>query len=870
MDRVQAHRFFQALNHERIHRLRQLAPLRHGLILELLPLLFHINSKVLPGYVSDDTPAGLIDYQPDKSVLDRAQHLEKSFHYRRRALRRYPLRGLYLIHSQSHLTYPKDTTFELWLLHSTLPDEQRQLLEAKLSAISDWAWESGLHLNTRLLSESDVEHGILPAWELDQFYSCGLVLAGCQPDWWLSSPDEDIASQNLVRQAKPQRRQNAVSLVDFGNVSSFAPAELLKFSTTVLTQSLFNGRRLLDVHYLLACLTRTVTSSLSALVKQQIYDQQTDVAMFDPDYLRLQCLPKPVPHALFDAFYLQSQESLSKAVRHALIPWRRHFMEKLVQQWGWDKERLEQLDAIASDIHSREHAFAIEGESCARLLRQLNEYCETHQLAADEVLKPLRQLLHLRHEPNMDQVPSLPTSLRPNTDAERLYLTRFDDDLRWQLSRLPQSKPSDPVVYSHENLLQVLAYAVANRLLSRSNWLSVNDHQQRVTTASVVELSSQLLKTSLADTDLSTDPSCLKHKEKLEQIWLFVNMDEAADNPQHHGVQLSSKLNDPLNYSSYGQSLVMSIDGIVISSFGLVYHFRHSGEQAPLETLRYLLTWPPSTQARCQSWCPTPIFGLTIQQRMTSLVSDTIQHYLHSEKTGNLLLDIAGQPYTLWWDQGHADFAKRSRTQEIWQAIASNQEAFQTIRLDRYLDKDGLFNTLLAHQAADRVSVFVYFEKNTIICYLLDEFGNLIRQQYQHLTETTLIAHLHIFLSEILHRNQIPHLRFYRLSRSQQAWQTTPLAAPQQTKGYLPIRAKVASPSPSAECELHCGQHRFTGQADDPALFSRIHQLVLSLRQQQQSYPVYLNSLLFDDDQYYPASVYMQEKQRLEMLFNPD
>ena len=62
MDRVQALRFFQAHNHERIHRFIELASPRHGLIVQLLPLLFHINSKVLPGYLSDEVPAGLIDY----------------------------------------------------------------------------------------------------------------------------------------------------------------------------------------------------------------------------------------------------------------------------------------------------------------------------------------------------------------------------------------------------------------------------------------------------------------------------------------------------------------------------------------------------------------------------------------------------------------------------------------------------------------------------------------------------------------------------------------------------------------------------------------------------------------------------------------
>lgn len=261
MDRVQAHRFFQAHNLERIHRLLQLAPPRHSLILELLPFLFHINAKVLPGYVSDDTPAGLIDYRPDKSTLDRAQQLEKSFRYRRRALRRYPLRGLYLINPHGQLFYPDKPQFDLWLLYSKLLNEQqRQQLRQKVEAVCDWARASGLHLQPRLLAESDLQRGVLSAWERDQFYTCGLVLAGSQPYWWLTSPEEDQHYTESVTALQSQRMLNPTSLADFGAVTAFAADDLFHHTATALTDSLLHGNRLLELYYLTACLKQPATN----------------------------------------------------------------------------------------------------------------------------------------------------------------------------------------------------------------------------------------------------------------------------------------------------------------------------------------------------------------------------------------------------------------------------------------------------------------------------------------------------------------------------------------------------------------------------------------------------------------------------------
>lgn len=868
MDRIQASRAFEALNRERLRRLIQLAPTRQRLVLELLPFLFHSNSKRLPGFVSEETPAGIIDYQPTKDTLDRAQQLDPQFQYRQRALRRYPIRGLYLIHSQSHLSFPKPAEFDLWLLHSPLTDEQNQQLTTKLRAIADWAADNGMQLHSRLLSETDLEQGVLSAWERDQFYSCGLVLAGSQPYWWHTSPEEDQDHRSSLGELKLRRRQNAVNLVDFGAVAPFSEDELLQRCQSSLKASLLHGGRTLDLHFLSACLQQPASSMLSLRYKQQLYQQDSDAGHFDPDYLKLQSLLAPVPAELYELFYLHSQEALSKTVRQAIYPWRRTLMQNLSTKWGWDETDLARLDQLVESQQASEQRFASEGSACNRLLNQIQQFPQTPDSAS--ILKSLKQLYRLRHQPNLDQIPFLPLRLRPNTDSERLYLSRFANSTQWQLSRMPLSQPSQQPLYSHENLLQVLGYAVANRLLSRSNWLSVSDQQQRVTTASVVELSERLLKTTLADSDLNSNTQTLNEPETAEQVWLFANLEQTIDSLPQQSLQLSSKQNDPLNYSSFRQSLVMEIDVIIRSSYGLLYDVHFSGEQAPLEMLRYLLAWPPSTHTQCQSWCPTPIFSQAIQQRLNGLVTRTIAFFLQSRQAGRLHIDIAGRSYNLQWQQHQPEYIQRSSQQDLWQALMSERHGFVAQQLDPYLDRDGLLNTLLSHQANDRLSVFIYLEHHTIICYLLDEFGNLIRQQYQQLTEATLLAHLHIFLSEIRHRNQVPHLRFYRLQHSQQGWQAMPLAIQNQTKGYLPIRLSMATLSDHSDCDVHCGQHHFHGKANDPALFAQVHALIHSLRKQQKSYPIYLNSLLFEDGAYYPTAVYMQEKNRLEALFNPD
>jgi adenylate cyclase class 1 len=872
MDRVQAQRFFQTHNHERIQRLLQLAPARHSLILELLPFLFHLNAKLLPGYISDDTPAGLIDYRPTKSTLDQARQLERNFRYRQKALRRYPLRGLYLINPHGSLAYPDRPRFGLWLLYSNLLKEnQRAQLQQKLEAIRHWAGENGIELDSRLISEAELARGVLSNWDRDQFYSAGLVLAGSQPYWWLTSPEEDLDYAGTINRMQSQRMLNPVSLVDFGAVGSFDADTLFHQSCDLLTESLHYGDELLSLAYLRHCLTEPQQSALSPLIKQQLYQQQHDSCRFDPQYLRLLRLQQQTDWSeLQQHFYLNLPERLSKPVRQATLPWRRQFIEDLTREWCWDADKLKQLDQSLDDINHTETEFRNLGQFSAVMLSRLADFAREHRLDTDESLHKLKTLHRLRYAPAETQVSLLPPALRPEPGSERLYLNRFRDHHYWCLSRQPMDNPGASGLFQHEHLLQVLAYAVGNHLLSRSNWLSVNDQHGKVTTAVVVELCQRLFRSELVDLELNFAGISAAKDETLVTVSLFVNLEaEVSDKLSQQGLQLSSRLNDPLNYSSYHQSLVNSIDGLVFTSHGLCHSFRFSGSQAVLDFLQHILAWQPDQTTNWHSWCPTPIFGQTISLRMDDLLNQLIVHYQRFPDSGRLLLTMADRLFSLQWQQQHISLLKQPLSQDLWQILASQHRQFEAVRLDRYLDRDGLFNSLLQYQSPQRISVFIYLEKNTIICYLLDEFANLVKQQFQHLTEATLVAHLQVFLSEIRQRNTIAQLRFYHLSRQQQQWRALSVAVTRQASSYLPVKVSMQSAALDADCTIICGQQWFEGRADDPALFARVQQLVLSLRGRQSHYPVYLNSLHFADDLYHPAAVYMQHKQRLEQLFNP-
>src|SRR5476649_357995 len=91
---------FLTLNDGRFSRAMEGLSTRQQTVLTLLPLFFHVNHPLLPGYVSGTTPAGVSNYEPDAQALTEAQRLTRSFSYKpRHGNPPRPILGLYLMGS---------------------------------------------------------------------------------------------------------------------------------------------------------------------------------------------------------------------------------------------------------------------------------------------------------------------------------------------------------------------------------------------------------------------------------------------------------------------------------------------------------------------------------------------------------------------------------------------------------------------------------------------------------------------------------------------------------------------------------------------------------------------------------------------------
>jgi len=290
---------FLHLNQGRLQRAKEGLSTRQQQVLSLLPLLFHVNHPLLPGYVSGSTPAGVSAYEPSAELVADAQRLARSFTYKaQHGNPPRPIHGLFLMGSLGSLAQAEHSDMDLWVCHAPgLPEQLLGELRRKCQLLEAWAASLGAEAHFFLIDTqgfaqgqrdgqlgSDdcgtTQHYLL----LDEFYRTTLWLAGRTPLWWLVPVYEEHNYYSYTQTLLSKRFIRSQEALDLGNLAHIPPGE---FVGAGLWQ-LFKG---IDSPYkslLKLLLTEAYASEhpavrcLSLDYKQAVFANQLDLDELDP------------------------------------------------------------------------------------------------------------------------------------------------------------------------------------------------------------------------------------------------------------------------------------------------------------------------------------------------------------------------------------------------------------------------------------------------------------------------------------------------------------------------------------------------------------------------------------------------------------
>lgn len=887
---------FLSLNLARLQRAREALSTRQQQVLRLLPLLFHVNHPLLPGYVSAETPAGLSGFAPDQAQLADALRLTRSFAYRPpRADEPAPIHGLFLMGSLGTLAQAEQSDLDLWVCHQPQLAPAAVLeLQRKCQLLESWAASLGAELHcflvdpqrftsedreARLTSDDcgTTQHYLL----LDEFYRTAIWLGGRTPLWWLVPVEAESRYGDFTASLLRKRFVDAADVLDLGHLAQIPPGEFVGAGMW----QLFKGIESPFKSVLKLLLTEVYASEypqthcLALRFKAAVFANQLDIDRLDPylvvyrrieEYLtrrgeleRLELVRR--------CLYLKIGKKLSRAPRQRRKSWQRLLLERLCAEWGWGASHWQRLDSRAHwkvrQVLGERRALVNELTHSYRFLAQFARQLQITSPLSERDLGMLGRRLYAAFERKAGKVEFINPGISPDLAEERLSLLQIASqevpgEGQWALfsGNLKAADWADHVPLKRSrSLVELLAWTQRNGVIDGASRISI---QPGSSDLNEFELNSLLdsLRQTFALPLPEVDELALLAPSRPRSVLLLVNvgLDPLRQYSQQN-IHMTSEHTDSLGYAGLRDNLVLSLDQVCLNSWNELLVSRYEGDAALLDCLRdYLSALPaqgPQPSLRVCCFCRNR--APAISRR----VEELFEQLLHCQRSGchRFLLQIQTRFYLFDLTPGQVGYQAVNSLPALVGLLGAPQSGFSPLALDRHALEGDDLALVLPLGRPGCVQVFYRRDGAAVELYLLDERNALWRQRLPLHDEPSLLLPLQRFLLSVQRRQSALcplteltplafELRFYELlpgmpGRAQRI-ERRQLAGQGEGQTYFAVQAIIEQREGAPrQVSLFCDHREFSQLEYGRGLYLAVARHILGQRAGEQRYPCTITDL---------------------------
>jgi len=913
---------FLKLNEGRMARAIEGLSTRQQTVLTLLPLFFHVNHPLLPGYVSSSTPAGLSNYEPDANTLAEAQRLTRSFSYKPRhgSNPPRPIHGLFLMGSLGTLAQADQSDMDVWVCHATdLGENELSELRKKCQLLEVWAASQGAEAHfflidaarfvrgerdTQLSSEDcgTSQHYLL----LDEFYRTAIWLAGRTPIWWLVPVYEEASYDRYTHTLMSKRFIRADETLDLGHLAYIPPGE---FIGAGLWQ-LFKGIESPYKSVLKLLLIEVYASEhprvhcLSLRFKQAVFANQLDLDELDPyvvvyrrieEYLtargeleRLELVRR--------ALYLKVNRKLTGSSRTP--SWQRSLLERLAREWQWDARQLALLDSRSQwkvrQVSAERRALVGELNYSYRFLTQFARNEQTVSLINKRDLNVLGRRLYAAFERKANKVEFVNPGIAPDLAEDTLTLVyaankKEPGQTQWGLYNgsltAHEWEHFAPIKRSRQ-LLELLTWCHRNGVIDSSTRLALHPGSSDMSEFELFNLLGSLQQSiALPLTTVAEEP--LLRASVPSEVLILVNV--GVDPLKHHrdlNILMTTERTDSLSYAGVRENLVLTLDQITLNSWNEVLVNRFDGPHALLDCLRDYLNNLPSgpRQPKLRVRCFCHNRAQFIAQRVEDIL-DTAQNLLLSQLNHRYLIQVQQHYHVMELVPGQVKHVALATLPALVDYLGAERTRYSPLHLDPMALEDQDLALILPMGQPDCIQVFYRVHDDQADVYVLDEFDALWQQRLPYHDDQSLLVPVQRFLQSILYRRdallpmntaQPMDINYYQLlpSGPVRARRVEVRPAPQTpaNKPFYDVQAIVGKAAPGkVHITLYCNQREFSELEHGDQLFKRVAREIVEQRRETERYRCYITDLdltgLLGDGQS-SSNVYLRYKSDLERALN--
>jgi len=786
---------FLALNRARLQRARMSLGAKKRDVLDLVPFLFHINSPVLPGFVSRLTPRGISDYSPGRRTLLAAKRFSKSFRYQRRALPNYDILALYIIGSAGSIAYTDTSDVDVWICMRPDLDKTARFreLESKARAIEQWARKSGLKLHFFLMDVDKfvrgMQHSVTAEGSgsaqymllLEEFYRTGLLLAGRYPLWWLVPPEQEQDYETVTGELLRKRFVRTNECIDFGSITSIPVGEFFGAALWQLNKAIDCPYKAVLKMALMETYAREypATDLLSHRYKQLVYDGENDLNRLDAYRMMYEKLEAHLMEyrqeqrleMLRRCFFFKVDEPLAAVDRHPANSWRRQLIDDLARDWKWSDRQLEDLrqrrfwkiDRVGSEYQE----LVRELTGTYRFLSQFAR--QSGQLATirTDDLNTLGRRLFAVYERKAGKVEIISRGISSNLGEKRLTVRQSTDDRGaevWELYRdvtEDLESPDSVCLRRSTSLVALIAWCHFNGLVNGTTAYQLKVRRGGLTLRELRALTHSMCLSFPRSLVLEGDIENYKSTPVVLNSTIFANVGIDPMYVHRRGDRhLTSARTDALSYSGLHENLAVTLDMLQLNSWKEVTLYHYTGIQGVLDCLRdYMRSIPPlqtaSPPVRVQ--CFSSSRGTAIAQRIQELFDDVIACYSSrgNEENARYLVEVDQSYALLSFFNGVLQYQWITTLDDLFNELRKGHAGFSSVIVDRYALRETPLPWIYADNREYAVQLFFSIDGEWVDVYVLDELGSLFYERIPYYDTDVLLSHYANFLGAVIFRRQI-------------------------------------------------------------------------------------------------------------------
>lgn len=616
---------FSEYNKGRIQNLYKTLNKQQVFALEALPVLFHVNLNLLPGYVNKFTPKGIFGYYPESNTVESIKRLNVSFGYHHiDAVNTYEIESIFL---QQGLINEKTT---LWIIHErNLEYDAIKLLEHKANIIEEWLERFNLDINCKVSeAENIARHSygkessgfhIDKSFFLDIFYTESILIAGKIPQWWLKLEDTNEVED---------------SSINLGDIKSIRPQDYLSASIWCL----YNAGISPESYWLQLLLVydrnrkHPKTDTIASRLKNLVLSSDNPESIYPDDVI-----PEFINEILDSSKGLFNRNQINQMLRVIC----QYIVDKKNQDTIYHK--LLNLRSDDQEINAlrypNTHIFILNMENLYRAISTTYTHIEKHIIKNDpdlfkriSGLEVISRNLLSRFKDKKNKVSLFNNRVIPQFIEDRITIIHnIDDNSRKEWTIVRKNHDNQPIeIESFDDLFNLVIWSVMNNFINKATQVSVYCPRFLVRQTDVIEIINSIIdQIYISDRHIPIDifsntPSINKSIFLLYSSNFFNN-----SSTKTHNFKPGSQVNEQL----------LEFVEIQLNNWGEIYIQHHQGMDILLHTVFKTIAETPA------KGLAAPEFNLSIQgiihgkHKKTAIVTrnliDNICNYFYGQRKYN-------------------------------------------------------------------------------------------------------------------------------------------------------------------------------------------------------------------------------------------